>query len=105
MTKDLYDGEFSMAQLPPLQRGAYIINTDDHDEPGEHWLAVYFDKDVEYFDSFGLFPLDSRLEIGDDYVYNAAPMQQIFSNAYGIYCVHYILHRARGHSMIDIKKK
>ena len=57
-----YHGEFSMDRLPTLQCGAYIINTDDHDELGEHWLAVYFDKDVEYFDSFGLFPLDSRLE-------------------------------------------
>ena len=36
MTKDLYHGEFPMDQLPALQRGAYIINTDDHDEPGEH---------------------------------------------------------------------
>ena len=104
MTKDLYHGEFPMDQLPTLQHGAYIINTDDHDEPGEHWLAVYVDKDVEYFDSFGLFPLDSRLEhfLGDDYLYNAAPMQQIFSNACGFYCVYYILHRARGHSMVDI---
>ena len=61
---------FPMDQRPTLQRGAYITNTDDHGEPGEHWLAVYVDKDVEYFDSFGLFPLDSRLEIflGDDYL-------------------------------------
>ena len=83
-----------MDQLPTLQRGAYIINTDDHDEPGEHWLAVYVDKDVEYFDSFGLFPLDSRLEhfLGDDYLYNAAPMQQIFSNACGfIVCITYCI--------------
>ena len=76
MTKDLYHGEFPMNQLPTLQRGAYIINTDDHDESGEHWLALYFDKDVEYFDSFGLYPLDSRLKtcLGDDYVYNTASM-------------------------------
>ena len=80
-TKDLYHGEFSMSQLPILQRGAYTINKDEHDEPGEHWLAVYFDKDVEYFDSLGLFPKASRLEsrfLGEHYVYNAAPMQQIF---------------------------
>ena len=75
-----------------------------HDEPVEHWLAVYFDKDVEYLDSLGLFPLDSRLEnyLSEDYVYNTAPMQQNFSNACGFYCIYYILHRARGHSMVDI---
>ena len=49
-----------MDELPALQHGAYIINTDDHDKPGEHWLAVYFDKDVEYFDCFRLLPLNSR---------------------------------------------
>ena len=104
MTKDLYHGEFPMDQLPALQRGAYIINTDDHDEPGQHWLAIYYDEVVEYFDSFGLLPLDSRLEefIGEDYVYNVTPLQQLYSNACGFYCVYYILHRARGHSMFDI---
>ena len=104
MTKDLYHGEFPMDQLPTLQPGAYIINTDDHDEPGEHWLAVYYDKDIEYFDSYGLKPLDSRLEdfLGKKYVYNASPLQQVFSNACGFYCVYYILHRARDHSMNDI---
>ena len=78
--KNVYHGKFPMNQLPTLQREAYIINTDDHDEPGEHCLAVYFDKDAEYVDSFELFPLDSRLEffLGEGYVYNAAPMQQIF---------------------------
>ena len=35
-------------------------------------------------------------------MYNAAPMQQIFSKACGFYCVYDILHRARGHSMVDI---
>ena len=47
MTKDLYHGECPMDRLPTLQRGAYIINTYDHDEPGEHWLDIYFDKDVK----------------------------------------------------------
>ena len=35
-------------------------------------------------------------------MYNAALMQQLLSNACGFYCVYYILHRARGHSMVDI---
>jgi hypothetical protein len=105
MTKELYHGEFPMDQLPTLQPGAYIINTDDSDGPGQHWLAVYVDDDiVEYFDSYGLPPCDSRLErfLGKCYVYNAIPLQQIFSNACGFYCVYYILHRARNYSMIDI---
>ena len=104
MTKHLYHGKFAMDCLPTLQRGAYIINSDDHDEPGEHWLAVYNDNCVEYFDSYGLAPLDVRLIdfLGDTYVYNASQLQQLFTNACGFYCVYYILHRARGYSMNDI---
>ena len=35
---------------------AYVINSDPSSEPGEHWVAVYFDKRGrgEYFDSYGL---------------------------------------------------
>ena len=104
MTKDLYHGEFAMDCLPNLQPGAYIINTDDYDEPGEHWLAVYNDDCVEYFDSYGLVPLDDRLNrfLGVHYVYNSVKLQQLFSNACGFYCVYYILHRARGYYMNDI---
>ena len=37
---------------------AYVINTHPKSLPGEHWIAVYFDKNGkgEYFDSYGLPP-------------------------------------------------
>jgi hypothetical protein len=48
--------------------------------------------------------MDVRLKdfLGPNYVYNATPLQQIFSNACGFYCVYYILHRARDCTMEDI---
>ena len=109
MTRDLYRGTFSMDEVPRLKMrpGCFIINTDDRDEPGEHWLAVYNDNGhVEYFDSYGLPPIDKRLFafLGDNYKYNATKLQLLFSNACGFYCVYNILHRARGRSMEDIIK-
>ena len=36
---------------------SYIINSEPNSEPGEHWIAVYFDKHGlgKYFDSYGPF--------------------------------------------------
>lgn len=105
MASDLYRGIYAMDTLPDCTPGYYIINTDDQDEPGEHWLAVFNDHGhIEYFDSFGRPPLDKRLEtfLGKTYKYNDIPLQLLFSNACGFYCVYYILHRCRGYSMEEI---
>ena len=41
----------------PIHTKAYIVNTDLSDDPGEHWVAVYFrDNRVIYFDSYGMSP-------------------------------------------------
>jgi len=105
MASDLYRGIYPIDRLPTIEPGYYIINTENHDEPGEHWLVVYNDNgQIEYFDSFGRPPLDKRLYsfLGSDYKYNEAELQQLFSNACGFYCVYYILHRVRGCTMEEI---
>lgn len=100
-TKDKFRGVCSMDRLPQRKPGAYVINMDDHDEPGSHWVAVYDDNGiVEYMDSYGLPPLDTRclLFLGSDYHYNSRVLQQQFSNACGFYCVYFLIQRSRGHS-------
>ena len=36
-----------------------IVNTDDHNKPAEHWVAMYVDRDGRgsHFDSYGLPPI------------------------------------------------
>ena len=36
-----------------------IVNSDDHNKPGEHWVAMYVDRDGRrsYFGSYGLPPI------------------------------------------------
>ena len=101
MTKDVFQGVYPVNRLPKSCEGMYVINTDEHDQPGEHWVAVY---NKEYFDSFGVSPLDSRIiDFMDSTIqYNCVPLQQILTNACGFYCVYYLLERARGRSMKEI---
>lgn len=51
-TKHITHGVYAMDRLPlqpPVDTatttaGAYVINTDDHDMPGSHWVAVYTEQ-------------------------------------------------------------
>ena len=51
-----------LPKVEPQSRGSFIMNLDNHDQPGSHWVAVYFDarpegsNSIEYFDSFAMDP-------------------------------------------------
>ena len=49
---------FGLVKIPTFP-SAYVINSDPSSEPGEHWVAVYFDKRGrgECFDSYRLSPI------------------------------------------------
>ena len=80
----------------PVFPSAYVINSDPSNEPGEHWIAVYFDKRgrEEYFDSYGLAPAFVGLESYMDtyflagWIYNRKTLQALFSNVCGHHCVY-----------------
>jgi len=103
-TRRLFRGVYPMDRLPARRRGAYVINMDNHDEPGSHWVAVFDDGNVEYMDSYGRPPLDARCIafLGSDYDYNTLKLQRQYSQACGFYCVYYIIQRARGYSAEQI---
>ena len=87
----------------PTFPSAYVINSDPSSEPGEHWVAVYFDKcgRGEYFDSYGLPPTLVGFESYMDayslsgWIYNRKTLQAYFSSFCGHYCVYFILFRCR----------
>ena len=95
------------------QDRAYVINYDESNEPGSHWVVVYdslsssssSSSSPEFFDPAGLPPLDDRIKVyllGPDYTYNPNVLQQVQGNACGFYCVYYILQRSRNVSADDI---
>ena len=90
----------------PSYPSAYVINSDTSDKKGEHWVAVYFDKNRrgEYFDSYGLPPAVLGLEaymdrFSLDWIYNRKTIQSLFSNVCGHYCLYFILFRCRNISL------
>ena len=100
--KDKFQGVFPFDLLPKRQLGAYVINLDDHDEPGSHWVAVYDDgKMVEYFDSYGQPPTCLNF-LGQTFQFSTVTLQPLLSQACGYYCCYFLIHRIQGFSMPDI---
>ena len=84
--------------LPQEGPTAYIVNTDPHDEPGRHWIAIWTEGNVgEVMDSYGL-----SLEVYD----TTEPIME-WLNRHFKYQIHngqshalmYLIDRAEGRSM------
>ena len=88
---------------------AYVVNSHTSTKPGEHWLAVFFDKQGrgEFFDSYGLHPdfngfTDLMNQNSNEWIYNSKTVQSLFSIECGNFCIYHILFRCRGFSMRTI---
>ena len=86
-----------------------VANTDPSGQPGEHWVAFFIDssgKSVEYFDSFGMPPVNCDLfKFFQSFgltSYNDVRLQAIDSTVCGHYCIAFLARRLRGQSMKDI---
>ena len=49
-----FNGVYSRDNLPKIKDGAYVINLDEYSDIGTHWVALYVQNNVTYFDSFGV---------------------------------------------------
>ena len=85
---------------------AFVCNTDDGDEPGEHWIALYLSSDGrgEYFCSYGLPPRHAAFRTFlnkhcSEWTHNSKRLQSPLSNVCGQYCVNYIMLRCNGSPM------
>ena len=108
-----YIGMFSRDLLPsnlPLRRKAgLIVNTDTHDLPGEHWIAIYLDGNGrgEYFDSYGLPPLHKefidfmRKNCPLGWCWNSVTLQCLTCITCGQYCLIYIKLTLNNYSLCD----
>ena len=49
------NGAFSRDNLPRIKHGAYVINRDDKQSKGTHWVSLFIDRNTAlYFDSLGI---------------------------------------------------
>ena len=48
-----FNGVYSRNNLPKIKDGAYVINLDEYESIGTHWIALYVNaNNIVYFDSF-----------------------------------------------------
>jgi hypothetical protein len=89
----------------------YIVNTDNSDGKGRHWVAFYFPPKgpPEFFDSLGRRPdfyhdrFRAILICNDGgYMYNECRLQAPNTVSCGGYCIYYVHLRSQGYSMHDI---
>ena len=53
--KPRFNGVFSRNNLPRIKYGAYLINLNDKNSKGTHWISLFVDRNTAvYFDSFGI---------------------------------------------------
>jgi len=101
-----YKGAHPIDYLPkaPVPKpAAMIVNTDPHDKPGKHWVAIYIDIDgsADYFCSYGYGPrkliqqfLQCNAQGG--WRQNTQRVQGLLSTTCGHYCVYFLMYRCRG---------
>ena len=90
---------------------SFIVNTDNCDRKGTHWVAFHFPKEgpAEFFDSFGRAPetYHKRFQYvlianGPQYYLNEKQIQSDDTDTCVYYCVHYIKSRYRKFTIQEV---
>lgn len=104
-----FKGTFCRDELPNnkfKKPFSIIANTDTCQEPGQHWVAMYFDKDNTgfYFDSFGLPPLQPEFinfmnkKNSNGWTCNKSTLQSVTSSTCGLYCILFVKYKCTNSS-------
>ena len=95
----------SRNNFPNIKDGAYVINLDDKNSTGTHWVPLFIDRNTAvYFDSFGIeyIPLDALNKIGDKSItHNIFRMQDDESIMCRFYCIAFIEYMLAGKTLLD----
>ena len=83
---------------------AFVCNTHDSDQPGEHWVAMYVEEIGDYFDPCGQKPQHAEFtNFMNKHCSQWSPNDHIFqspiSTVCGQYCVAFLMFRCRNISM------
>ena len=89
-----FNGVYSRNNLSKIKDGAYIINLDEYESVGTHWIALYVNaKNVTYFDSLGgeHIPKEIKKFIGNkNIITNIYRIQAYDSIMCGYFCIRFI---------------
>ena len=97
-----------------IKKGAYIINLDEYENTGTHWIALFVKtNEAIYFDSFGIehIPKEINKFIRSKELGHAAGNKNIISNIFRIqaydsimceyFCIEFINYMLKGKTLLD----
>ena len=102
-----FNGVYSRNNLFKIKDGAYIINLDEYESIGTHWIALYVNaKNVTYFDSFGVehVPKEIKKFIGNKNIMtNIYRIQACDSIMCGYFCIGFIDFMLNSKSLLEYR--
>ena len=100
-----FNGVYSRNNLPKIKDGAYVINLDEYESIGTHWIALHVNDDnVTYFDSFGVehIPKEIRKFVGNkNIITNIYRVQAYNSIMCGYFCIGFVDFMLNGKSLLE----
>ena len=101
-----FNGVYSRDDLPAkIKKGAYVINLDEYEDAGTHWIALYVkNKIIVYFDSFGVEHVPKEIIKfikNKDIIGNIFRLQAYDSIMCGYFCIKFINYMFDEHTLID----
>ena len=94
----------SKDQVYNLKNNFYIINLNNSNEPGSHWVSLIINNNILYYwDSFGCPPFNEIIKLNHKIIYyNQYTIQDINDSNCGWYCLFFLYHMK--HYKNDYKK-
>ena len=100
-----FNGVYSRNNLPKIKKGAYVINLDEYENTGTHWIALFVKtNEVIYFDSFGIehIPKEINKFIGNKEIKASIFRIQAYDSIMcGYFCIEFINYMLKGKTLLD----
>ena len=100
-----FNGVYSRDNVPKIKKGAYVINLDEYENTGTHWIALFVKtNEVIYFDSFDIehTPKEINKFIGNKKIKaNIFRIQAYDSIMCGYFCIEFINYMLKGKTLLD----
>ena len=100
-----FNGVYSRNHLSnKIKKGAYIINLDEYENTGTHWVSLFVKpKYTVFFDSFGIehIPKEINKFINNDIKSNTFRIQAYDLIMCGYFCIEFINYMLKGKTLLD----
>ena len=100
-----FNGVYSRNNLSKIKGGAYIINLDEYELIGTHWIALYANaKNLTYFDSFEVehIPKENQKFVGNkNVVTKLYRVQACDSMKCAYFCIGFIDFMLKNRSLLE----